>query len=272
MASLGQIIFYTMIILIVIFAAFIILILALAFSGAGSRVQSTNTSPIGNLSDDVLLSCYLNTNNHQAVNDISVTWKKANLAGLVYKYQNGAPDLTDQNSQFKGRTLPFLDKLMTGNASLLLKGVRNSDRGEYTCSISYSEGTGEVNIYLRTAAFSAPTFTLLQGILATHASWWFPKPNVTWSDYDGKVLLGNNILTESSTGIFSVVSTLQPVNNSGTYTCSIENNLLISISQATITGSNVSWSTYFTYSTASSLLASTYLITTTSILCIYYLI
>lgn len=119
--------------------------------GAGSRVQSTNTSPIGNLSDDVLLSCYLNTNNHQAVNDISVTWKKANLAGLVYKYQNGAPDLTDQNSQFKGRTLPFLDKLMTGNASLLLKGVRNSDRGEYTCSISYSEGTGEVNIYLRTA-------------------------------------------------------------------------------------------------------------------------
>ncbi|TKS67731.1 V-set domain-containing T-cell activation inhibitor 1 [Collichthys lucidus] len=156
MASLGQIIFYTMIILIVIFAAFIILILALAFSGVGGRVQSTNTSPIGNLSDDVLLSCYLNTNHQRAVNDISVTWKKANLAGLVYKYENGAPDLTDQNSQFKGRTLLFLDKLMTGNASLLLKGVRNSDRGEYTCSISCSEGAGKVNIYLRTAGASPP--------------------------------------------------------------------------------------------------------------------
>ncbi|KAG8000901.1 V-set domain-containing T-cell activation inhibitor 1, partial [Nibea albiflora] len=193
--------------------------------GVSSTVQSTNTSPIGNLSDDVLLSCYLVRNGQQVINDISVTWRKANLTGLVYKYENGAPDLTEQHSQFKGRTLLFLDKLMAGNASLLLKGVRKRDRGEYTCSISYSEGGGGVNIYLRTAGF-----------LAAQASWWFPKPNVTWSDYDGNALLGNSILTESSPGIYNVVSMLQPVNTSGTYTCSIENNLVIVISQATVIG------------------------------------
>lgn len=273
MASLGQIIFYSMITLIVLFSAIIILILALAFSNSLSDVMSINKLPVANLGEDELLSCYLESkSNTGKISKVSVTWEKTGLTGLVYQYKSGAPDLVDQNSQFKGRTEFFPDAVITGNASLLLRDVRSSDEGEYTCSISSSDGGGKVNINLRTAAFSAPTFQFSSGILTAEASRWFPKPNVSWSDYDGNITQGRTNFTQNSAGIFSVVSTLQPVNSSGIYTCRIENNLVNAVSKATITGSEVSGNTYFTYSTASTLLASTCLSIMISVLCISYLL
>ncbi|KAM3607055.1 uncharacterized protein V6R79_001266 [Siganus canaliculatus] len=270
MASLGQIIYVSMITLIVLFSTLIILILALAFGGSGmSDVTSINTMPIANLGEDKLLSCYLQQSN---IHQIAVTWVKEGLNGLVYHYEQGAPDLADQNSQFKGRTQLFPDAVVAGNASLLLRNVRRNDGGEYTCSISSADGGGDITIHLRTAAFSAPTFALSNRILTAEANRWLPKPNVTWSDLDGNVLQGNTNFTASSGGIFSVVSTLQPVNASGTYICRIENDLVTASSKATITGSEVSGNTYFTFSTASSLQASTQLSIMTGMLCIYYLI
>ena len=86
------------------------------------------------------------------------------------------------------------------------------------------------------SAFSAPTFKLSSDVLAAEASRWFPKPNVTWSDHVGNALQGNTSFKENSAGIFSVMTTLQPVNISDTYTCRIENKLVMATSRATITG------------------------------------
>ncbi|KAM9347380.1 V-set domain-containing T-cell activation inhibitor 1 [Symphorus nematophorus] len=270
MATLGQIIFYSMITLIILFSAIIILILALAFSNSLSEVMSSNTMPIANLGQDQLLNCYIQ-NEQARISQVSVTWEKTGLKGLVYQYKNGAPNLGDQNSQFKGRAQLSPEAAVTGNASLLLRDVRSSDAGEYTCSISSSVGGGRVNINLRTAAFSAPTFKFSSGVLAAEASRWFPKPNVTWLDHVGNILQGSTSFKQNSAGIFSILTTLQPVNISDTYTCRIENQLVMATSRATITGSQVSGNTYFTYNTASSLLVSTYLSIMTSVLCIYYL-
>ncbi|XP_028446220.1 V-set domain-containing T-cell activation inhibitor 1 [Perca flavescens] len=239
MATFGQIIFGSMITLIVLFSAIIILILALSLSGNLSQVISTNTLPVANLGEDQLLSCFLSTKSQTAgLTDVSVTWDMKGLTGTVYRYQNGAPDLANQNSQFKGRTQLFLNALTTGNASLLLRGVTPSDEGEYTCSMSSSGGGGNINIYLRTAAFSAPTFQFTNGTLAAQATRWFPKPSVTWSNDGGLVLRGSTSFTSNSAGIFSVVSTLQSINVSDTYTCTIENDLVIAISKATVTDSS----------------------------------
>ncbi|XP_060909532.1 V-set domain-containing T-cell activation inhibitor 1 [Labrus mixtus] len=272
MASFGNIIFYSMIILIVLFSALIILLLALAFSGESSEVTSTNTLPIANLGEDILLSCNLNIKIELAkLRQVSVTWGKTNLKGLVHHYQDGAADFVDQNSQFKGRTQVFPEALGSGNASLLLRDVRSSDAGEYTCTISSSEGGGMVNIKLRTAAFTAPKFKFSNGILVAEASRWFPKPNVTWSDEAGNILNGSTSLKQNSAGIYRVVSTLQSVNVSDTYTCRIENELMTSVSKATVTDTEVFGRTYFTFSAASTLLASIYLSTLSIILYTCYL-
>ncbi|XP_075960973.1 V-set domain-containing T-cell activation inhibitor 1 [Anarhichas minor] len=271
MATIGQIVFCSMIILIVIFGTAIILLLALALSGQLSEVMSNNVAPTANLGNDELLSCYLNAQTQPArVTEVSVTWQRTGLTGPVYRYQNGAPSLGDQDPQFKGRTQLFPDALVAGNASLLLRSVGRSDGGEYTCTISSSGGGGMVKIHLKTAAFSAPTFKFTSGALTAEAPQWFPKPNVTWSDFNGNVLNGSTSFAENSVGIFRVVSTLQPVNVSETYICRTENDLVTAVSKATVTDP-VTENTYFTFSAASSLMTSTHLSITTSVLCIYYL-
>ncbi|XP_034549158.1 V-set domain-containing T-cell activation inhibitor 1 isoform X3 [Notolabrus celidotus] len=261
-----------MIILIVLFSVLIILLLALAFSDSSSEVTSTNTLPIANLGEDIVLSCYLNVKIELAkLREASVTWEKKGLTGVVHRYVDGADELADQNSQFKRRTKVFPEALGTGNASLLLRDVRKSDAGEYTCRMSSSEGKGTVNINLRAAAFTAPKFKFTKGVLVAEASRWFPKPNVTWSDEAGNVLNGSTSFKPNSAGIYKVVSMLQPVNISDTYTCRIENELVSAVSKATVTDTNIFGRTYFTFSAASSLLTSMYLSTLTIIIYICYL-
>lgn len=129
---------------------------------SSSVVMSTNTAPTANLGQDELLSCFLSTaasSSPASVTKVSVTWEKKN--GLVYKFDNGAPDLVKQDPQFKDRTQLFPTKLVTGNASLLLRNVKSSDEGVYTCTISSSGGGGTVNIDLRTAGrMSLSSFTV----------------------------------------------------------------------------------------------------------------
>ncbi|KAK5890053.1 hypothetical protein CesoFtcFv8_013622 [Champsocephalus esox] len=270
MASLGQIIFYSMVTLIIVFMTVIILILSLALTVGSAEVLSKDKMAIANLGEDALLSCYLNSDSQNAQQkDVSVSWQKTGVTGLVYQYEDGAPTLSDQNSQFKGRTHLFPDALLSGNASLLLRRVRGSDAGEYSCSISSSAGGGKVDINLRTGAFSAPSFKFSNGVLTAEASSWLPKPNVTWSHNDGRVLSGFTNFEENSAGIFSLVSTLQPVNVSQAYTCSIQNDLVTAVSTATATDSDVSVNTYFIYSAASIPFASTYLSIMATVLCMY---
>ncbi|XP_019715582.1 V-set domain-containing T-cell activation inhibitor 1 isoform X1 [Hippocampus comes] len=267
MASLGQIIFYIMITLIAVFSALIILILSLTLSGSLSLVQSLNRLPVANLGKDYMLSCFLPPDSEQStLQEVSVTWRKESLEGVVYRYEDGAESTSEQDSEYSGRVEIFRDVVPKGNASLLLRKVRRSDAGKYTCSLSHSGGSGKVNIILRTAAFTAPTFTLSNGVLTAEASRWFPRPNVTWLDADDNVLQGSTDLQQSSAGIFRVVSTLQSVNVSDIYTCSIKTELVVSHSDATVTtDSDVTMETYFTFNAASPLIAP-YL----RIMCVFY--
>ncbi|XP_061548371.1 V-set domain-containing T-cell activation inhibitor 1 [Phycodurus eques] len=268
MASLGQIIFYIMIALIVVFSALIIFILSFTLSGSLSLVQSLNRLPVANLGKDHMLSCFLTPDSQQStLKEVSVTWRKESLAGIVYRYEDGAESNSGQDSLYSGRVEIFSDVLVKGNASLLLRKVRRSDAGEYTCSCSHSGGSGNVNIVLRTAAFTAPTFTLSNGVLTAEASRWFPRPNVTWLDADDNVLQSSTDFQPSSGEIFRVVSTLRSVNVSDTYSCRIGNDLVVAHSDATVTtGSDVTKETYFTYNAASAPLASYFRI----ILCVFW--
>lgn len=88
-----------------------------------------------------------------------------------------------------------------------------------------------------TSAFSAPTFTFSNGTLSAEAVRWFPKPSVSWLNQTENILNGSSTFTENSEGIFSIFSTLLSVQVSNTYSFRIENNLVMALSEATISGS-----------------------------------
>ncbi|KAJ8013105.1 hypothetical protein DPEC_G00049830 [Dallia pectoralis] len=204
MASLGQIIFWCLIVGIFVTAGLIVFILSVAFSVRGfpvsqNIVDSSDKSPIGNLGEDVLLSCKFLTSTSQMefTSRVSITWKKEGLSQVVYEYDKGTVQLTGQDPQFKNKTLLQSDAIGSGNASLLLRNVNLSDNGVYQCSVSDSRGSGTVNVNLRVAAYSAPTLELINTTLTAVADRWFPKPNVTWLNAN------NTVLNTSTTSFFN---------------------------------------------------------------------
>ena len=134
--------------------------------------MSRDRFPVANLGQDVLLSCHLTVAAAlQVTGAVAVTWTKAKLSGEVYKYQDGAPQLEDQNPQFKERTRVFPDAVARGNGSLLLMAVRSSDDGVYTCSVSSSNLDGSVHIHLRTAGLSTSIYNMAPGVGSKSVVW-----------------------------------------------------------------------------------------------------
>lgn len=107
----------------------------------------------------MLLSCILlRKNDQEQITRVSVTWEKKGQQGFVYQYKNGNPEFSDQNEAFQGRVELFPSLLAGGNASLLLRNVRMTDEGLYTCIIDSSNGGGKINIELRAAGGSRLSF------------------------------------------------------------------------------------------------------------------
>ncbi|XP_042162938.1 V-set domain-containing T-cell activation inhibitor 1 isoform X3 [Oncorhynchus tshawytscha] len=166
MASLGQIIFWGMIVMIFVAAGLIILILSVSFAvqglgGSQGTVDSNNKWPIGNLGEDVILSCKFktSTNSGESTSQVSITWKKKGLSEVVYRYNKGAVQLTEQNPQFKDRTQLFSDAIGGGNASMLLRNVKMKDEGVYYCSVNAPSGSGTDSVNLRVADIEISTTT-----------------------------------------------------------------------------------------------------------------
>ncbi|XP_021435665.1 V-set domain-containing T-cell activation inhibitor 1 [Oncorhynchus mykiss] len=258
MASLGQIIFWGMIVMIFVAAGLIILILSVSFAvqglgGSQATVDSNNKWPIGNLGEDVILSCKFktSTNSRELTSQVSITWKKKGLSEVVYSYNKGAVQLTEQNPQFKDRTQLFSDAIGGGNASMLLRNVKMKDEGVYYCSVNAPSGSGTDSVNLRVAAFSAPKFKWVNTTLMAEGERWFPKPDVLWLD------VNDNVLNESETSFFNnsagitrFISSLQQITLNDSYTCIIQNHLVKAVSRATVKDIEISTRTFFSFSTA----------------------
>ncbi|XP_058644222.1 V-set domain-containing T-cell activation inhibitor 1 isoform X2 [Onychostoma macrolepis] len=231
MASIGQIIFGSMIFLIVVISGLIIFILAIAFSVSQGTVESRSPSTVGNLAEDVVLDCrFLSNSGNEQFSDVSITWLKDSVSGVVYEYKNKAAQLQGQNTQFKNRAQVFSDAISVGNASLLLRNVKLEDE-----------------------AFSAPTFTQRKdGSLFAQAHKWFPQPEVSWLSQSGQLLNSSTQFINNTAGIVRIASVLEdPVKEDDTYTCLIQNSLVKAISEATVTGNSVTERTYFIFNAAS---------------------
>ncbi|XP_026768793.2 V-set domain-containing T-cell activation inhibitor 1 [Pangasianodon hypophthalmus] len=256
MASIGQIIFWSMIVLIFVMAGLIILLLAIAFSVSQGSVVTNKPFPVGNLGQDVILDCKFQTKTSQVSSDVSITWQKDGLTGVVYQYQNNADHLQDQNAQFKNKVKLFPDAIHTGNASLLLRTVRMEDEGVYRCSVTASGVTGTVSIHLRVGAFSAPNITRSNNSLKAYAQRWLPKPDVTWFDQNGTQLKSSTEFYSIPMGIVQVMSDLQVQVTEGTYTCIIQNALVTAVSEATVRDNEVLTRTDFIFNSSPNIVTS----------------
>lgn len=119
------------------------------FQVSQDSVVTSTPFPVGNLGQDVILDCKFQTKSSQLSSDVSITWQKEGLSGVVYQYQNNVDHLQEQNPQFKNRVKLFPDAIPTGNASLLMRTVRMQDEGVYRCSVTTPGVTGSVGIHLR---------------------------------------------------------------------------------------------------------------------------
>ncbi|CAB1435979.1 unnamed protein product [Pleuronectes platessa] len=82
--------------------------------------------------DDVILPCSPgpNVNIEATVFD----WKKENKEVFMFtKDKFFGNSRADQDQDFKGRVSHFAEELKQGNASILLRGTRTTDSGNYTC-------------------------------------------------------------------------------------------------------------------------------------------
>lgn len=115
-------------------------------------VETSTPSTVGNLGQDVVLDCkFLTRSGSGPFDDVTITWLKDGLSGVVYEYKNKAAQLQGQNALFKYRALMFQNGISTGNASLFLRNVKLGDEGVYRCSVSASKISGTISVNLRVA-------------------------------------------------------------------------------------------------------------------------
>ena len=85
--------------------------------------------------DDVVLPCQANLT--VPVSETTVEWTRKDLTPQnVHVIKNGQEVSVMQNSVYKDRTSVFVEQLEVGSVSLRISGVKLSDGGIYTCSIT----------------------------------------------------------------------------------------------------------------------------------------
>ncbi|XP_041094621.1 CD276 antigen-like isoform X2 [Polyodon spathula] len=131
---------------------FAILILA-AGRVSGSEFVTVPSSVKCPEGQDCILSCTFNYIAGGWDEKTGVTWRQAETDHIVHRYYNNRDQLAHQLPQYVNRTSLFDSELQRGNASLLLRRVREEDAGQYKCSVKAPRqlGSGQTELILVSA-------------------------------------------------------------------------------------------------------------------------
>ncbi|XP_041096370.1 CD276 antigen homolog isoform X2 [Polyodon spathula] len=126
-----------------------ILILA-AGRVSGSEFVTVLSSVKCTEGQDCILSCTFNYTAGDWDEKSAVVWRRAETGWIIHSYYDNMDQLAHQLPQYVSRTSLFDSELQRGNASLLLRRVREEDGGEYDCSVYvprlYGTGLTEINV------------------------------------------------------------------------------------------------------------------------------
>ncbi|XP_040452524.1 butyrophilin subfamily 2 member A1-like [Falco naumanni] len=200
-----------------------------------------NSSVIGVIGRAVVLPCRVANNVPEA---FFVRWifheraQKRTVSRYDGKNEKEKPD-----ESYQGRAEFFPREFRAGNMSLRLRDVRSSDKGLYTCEVSFNDTYHDVFVELQVAATGGVPSILLrshvkQGIgLTCCVAGWFPKPKVVWLDGQGQIReeLSTTKTTKTSAGLYNVVTsmTLKPGSDMEV-SCRVANDLLNTTSESRV--------------------------------------
>ncbi|NWI28048.1 BT2A1 protein, partial [Sula dactylatra] len=209
--------------------------------------SSPNSSIIGVIGEGVVLPCHVAADNIPEVFSVQWIFHEQSQKIIVSRY-DGKNKKEKQDERYQGRTDFFHSEFRAGNMSLHLKNIRSSDKGSYSCVVSFNGTYHDVLIELQVAAKgSVPSIFLRshmkQGIgLTCHAAGWFPKPEVVWLDGQGQIRkeLSTTKMTMMPAGLYSVVTSMNlKLGSDMEVSCRIVNDLLNTTSESRVLISDI---------------------------------
>ncbi|KAG2468412.1 butyrophilin subfamily 1 member A1-like [Polypterus senegalus] len=165
--------------------------------------------------------------------DMEVRWYIKEFDNLVHLYHNQQDDVENQRPDYKGRTSLSKIGLEHGDLSLMLRGLRPADSGNYSCFASSESWYDEVKVALIVGATGTPPRTSLDStnggaaVLTCTSEKWYPKPEVKWRDQHGHDVGAKAAveMLQDSQGFLSIRSSIVIQEESNTFSCLVRNNL-----------------------------------------------
>nr|XP_029106267.1 HERV-H LTR-associating protein 2 isoform X2 [Scleropages formosus] len=146
---------------------------------------------------------------------------------VIHSFYYGQDQLAKQNLDFHNRTSLFENQIASGNASLLLRGVKIQDGGRYRCYSSTLQGSLELFVHLKVSApIQSVDMEATREKVRCLSRNIYPAPNVSWSTSPSElsdVLQASTNCTKQADGLFSVEGEIRILGTRSdlTYICSI---------------------------------------------------
>ncbi|XP_070849827.1 butyrophilin subfamily 1 member A1-like [Chaetodon trifascialis] len=175
--------------------------------------------------DDIILPCHI----EPAVDasDLTVEWARPDLdPRFVHLRRDSVELLPEKNPLYRGRTSLSINKLKCGDVSLKLSKVKLSDEGSYRCFIP-TFGTQSV-VELAVGSVSSPEIEISkvssEVMLECKSKGWYPQPEVSWLDAEGKRLSAGPTETfRGPDGLYTVSRRVTvEKRHSNTFTCRVQ--------------------------------------------------
>ncbi|XP_039598154.1 butyrophilin subfamily 3 member A2-like isoform X2 [Polypterus senegalus] len=146
----------------------------------------SSPSIFGHVGEDIVLPCALSSN--ISAEGMEIRWLKQEKEYSVLIFVSQDHNENELNKGYQERTELFKPGLQEGDVSLLLKSVKISDRGNYTCSVITSDWFSDASLSLEVIVTGNTPLISLNGHkgvgieLSCISVGWHPIPQVQWLD------------------------------------------------------------------------------------------
>ncbi|XP_058877621.1 butyrophilin subfamily 2 member A1-like [Acipenser ruthenus] len=188
-------------------------------SEAAFNVIVPKSPVISTVGEDSVLPCQVST--EIKTEDLEVRWYRERFNDPIYEYKDGKEVTEKQNKEYQGRTSLLDQQLGDGVLSLVLRKVRVSDEGKYTCYAGTSKWYEEPKMELQVQALgSDPVIHIEKHLkriitLSCVSLGWYPPPEMYWTDGAGRnvTALTQPSIQRDGNGLYNISSQLSVKQN-----------------------------------------------------------